>query len=87
MQHWWLELPTWVSASVFFLLINAINLANVKRCGEMEFWFAIIKVIAIVAMIVFSAWLLLSGRGGQEASVTNLWAQGRLLPPRRAGAC
>ncbi|BAE73740.1 Aromatic amino acid transport protein AroP [Sodalis glossinidius str. 'morsitans'] len=80
MQYWWPGLPTWVSAAVFFLLINAINLANVKLYGEMEFWFAIIKVIAIVAMIVFGAWLLLSGRGGPEASVTNLWAQGGFFP-------
>lgn len=55
MQYWWPGLPTWVSAAVFFLLINAINLANVKLYGEIEFWFAIIKVIAIVAMIVFGA--------------------------------
>lgn len=80
MQYWWPGLPTWVSAAVFFLLINAINLANVKLYGEMEFWFAIIKVIAIVAMIVFGAWLLLSGRGGPEASVSNLWAQGGFFP-------
>ncbi len=80
MQYWWPGLPTWVSAAVFFLLINAINLANVKLYGEMEFWFAIIKVAAIVAMIVFGAWLLLSGRGGPEASVSNLWAQGGFFP-------
>lgn len=80
MQYWWPGLPAWVSAAVFFLLINAINLANVKLYGEMEFWFAIIKVIAIVAMIVFGAWLLLSGRGGPETSVSNLWAQGGFFP-------
>ncbi|STI77889.1 aromatic amino acid transport protein [Escherichia coli] len=38
-------------------MINAINLTNVKVFGEMEFWFAIIKVIAVVAMIIFGGWL------------------------------
>ncbi|MBA0209897.1 amino acid permease [Pectobacterium brasiliense] len=79
-QYWWPDIPTWVSAAVFFLLINAINLANVKVYGEMEFWFAIIKVVAIIGMIVFGGWLLLSGTGGPEATVTNLWAQGGFFP-------
>ncbi|QNQ53716.1 amino acid permease [Serratia liquefaciens] len=79
-QYWWPEIPTWVSAAVFFLAINAINLANVKVYGEMEFWFAIIKVVAIIGMIVFGAYLLFSGLGGPEATVTNLWAQGGFLP-------
>ncbi|AOR62406.1 amino acid permease [Pectobacterium wasabiae] len=79
-QYWWPDIPTWVSAAVFFLLINAINLANVKVYGEMEFWFAIIKVAAIIGMIVFGGWLLISGTGGPEATVTNLWAQGGFFP-------
>ena len=54
-QFWYPEIPTWVSAAVFFVVINAINLTNVKVFGEMEFWFAIIKVIAVVAMIITNA--------------------------------
>jgi aromatic amino acid transport protein AroP len=80
MHYWWPDLPTWISATVFFVLINAINLANVKIYGEMEFWFSIIKVAAIMAMIVFGAWLLLSGHGGPQASFTNLWAMGGFFP-------
>lgn len=36
-QFWYPEIPTWVSAAVFFVVINAINLTNVKVFGEMEF--------------------------------------------------
>ena len=79
-QFWWPEIPTWVSAAAFFVLINAINLTNVKVFGEMEFWFAIIKVIAVVAMILFGGWLLFSGNGGPQATVRNLWEQGGFLP-------
>lgn len=62
------------------MVINAINLTNVKVFGEMEFWFAIIKVIAVVAMIIFGGWLLFSGNGGPQATVSNLWDQGGFLP-------
>jgi len=79
-QVWWPEFPSWATAALFFVLINAINLSNVKVYGEMEFWFAIIKVIAVVGMIVFGGWLLLSGHGGPEASVSNIWAQGGFFP-------
>ena len=75
-QFWYPEIPTRVSAAVFFVVINAINLTNVKVFGEMEFWFAIIKVIAVVAMIIFGGWLLFSGNGGPQATVSNLWDQG-----------
>ena len=70
----------YVLVAMFFVVINAINLTNVKVFGEMEFWFAIIKVIAVVAMIIFGAWLLFSGNGGPQASVSNLWDQGGFLP-------
>ena len=75
-QFWWPEIPTWASAAVFFIAINAINLTNVK----VEFWFAIIKVVAVVAMILFGGWLLFSGNGGPQATVRNLWDQGGFLP-------
>ena len=69
-----------MSAAFFFVLINAINLSNVKAFGEMEFWFAIIKVVAIIGMIGFGGYLLASGNGGPDASVSNLWAQGGFFP-------
>jgi len=79
-QFWWPEIPTWVSALVFFVFINAINLFNVRWYGEMEFWFSIIKVGAIIAMIGFGSWLLASGSGGPQAAVSNLWALGGFFP-------
>lgn len=84
-QFWYPEIPTWVSAAAFFVIINAINLTNVKVFGEMEFWFAIIKVIAVVAMIIFGGWLLFSGNGGPQATVRNLWEQGGFLPHGMTG--
>ncbi|WON78308.1 amino acid permease [Serratia sp. UGAL515B_01] len=79
-QYWWPEIPTWVSAALFFVVINLVNLVNVRLYGETEFWFAIIKVAAILGMIVFGAYLLASGNGGPEASISNLWDQGGFMP-------
>ncbi|MBJ7312414.1 amino acid permease [Rugamonas sp. CCM 8940] len=79
-QYWWPAIPSWVSALGFFVVINAISLCNVKAFGEMEFWFAIIKVVAIVGMIVFGAYLLISGDAGPQASIANLWQHGGFFP-------
>nr|WP_318382658.1 phenylalanine transporter [uncultured Enterobacter sp.] len=73
MQYWLPDVPTWVWAASFFILINAVNLVNVRLYGEMEFWFALIKVLAIIAMIGFGLWLLFSGHGGERATIKNLW--------------
>ncbi|WP_411555902.1 aromatic amino acid transporter AroP [Pantoea agglomerans] len=79
-QFWWPDFPTWASAAIFFVMINAINLTNVKVFGEMEFWFAIVKVVAVIGMILFGGWLLFSGHAGPQASVRNLWEQGGFFP-------
>ncbi len=79
-QFWWPEVPTWATAAAFFVLINAINLFNVKVFGETEFWFALIKVVAIISMIILGLYLLVSGNGGEQAAVSNLWAHGGFFP-------
>ncbi|MBO2928168.1 amino acid permease [Metapseudomonas otitidis] len=79
-QFWWPDVPTWVTAAVFFVLINVINLANVRVFGETEFWFALIKVVAIIGMIILGLYLLVSGTGGEQAAVSNLWSHGGFFP-------
>lgn len=79
-HFWWPEIPLWTSSLFFFIVINALNLSSVKVYGEVEFWFSIIKVVAIIAMIVFGMYLLFSGTGGEKASVSNLWNNGGFFP-------
>jgi len=79
-QYWWPEVPTWATAAAFFVLINAINLTNVRVFGEAEFWFSIIKVVAIMGMILLGCYLLFSGAGGEQASISNLWSHGGFFP-------
>jgi GABA permease len=47
----WFDIPIWVTSLVLMVLLRATNLASVRAYGEFEFWFASIKVAAIIAFI------------------------------------
>lgn len=79
-QFWWPEIPTWVTALVFFIGINVVNLINVRFFGELEFLFSCIKIFAIISMILFGIYLLMTGSAGPSASVNNLWQHGGFFP-------
>ena len=79
-NYWWPHIPAWTSALFFFIVITIINLGNVKFYGESEFWLAIIKVAAVISMIVFGLYLLLSADANSTASFSNLWAHGGFFP-------
>lgn len=79
LQFWW-PIPGWLYITAIFLIVLAINLAAVKFYGEAEFIFAMIKVLTIIGIIVYGLYLLLSGKGGPEASITNLWQYGGFFP-------
>lgn len=79
-NYWRSDIPSWLSILVFFIMITAINLCNVKFYGESEFWLAIIKVFAVLAMIVFGAYLLLTAPADSHATIRNLWTHGGFFP-------
>ena len=79
-NYWWPHIPAWISVLFFFVVITIVNLANVKFYGESEFWLSIIKVAAVVSMIVFGLYLLLTADAGSTASFSNLWAHGGFFP-------
>ena len=81
-NYWFPSVPTWISALAFLILITLINLINVKAFGEFEFWFSLIKVVAIVVMILFGLCIIFFGLGnnGQPIGLSNLWAHGGYLP-------
>ena len=78
-NYWW-DIPSWISVLFFFLIITVINLGNVKFYGESEFWLSIIKVTAVISMIVFGLYLLLTADANSTASFSNLWTQGGFFP-------
>jgi AAT family amino acid transporter len=54
----WPVVPVWGLALIFMAVFTAINLAGVKNFGEFEFWFAILKVAAILLFLAIGAALL-----------------------------
>ncbi|MEU3655155.1 amino acid permease [Streptomyces sp. NPDC032161] len=79
---YWFSIPQWVSALVFTVVLYGVNLISVKVFGELEFWFSMVKVTAIVGMILICAGVLTLGfsDAGDTASVTHLWADGGFFP-------
>ena len=79
-SYWLPEIEPWQSAAFFFVFISAINLTNVKIFGELEFWLASIKVLAICSMIVFGIIILVGDLAPDTSSIKNLWQYGGFMP-------
>ncbi|MBB5703553.1 D-serine/D-alanine/glycine transporter [Ochrobactrum daejeonense] len=82
-SFWFPELALWVPALGLIATLLALNLPTVRNFGEVEFWFALIKIVAIAALILAGAYMLITGfalPGGEQASVTHLWNRGGFFP-------
>jgi AAT family amino acid transporter len=75
---WWPELPQWIPALVSLLCLMASNLLNVKVFGELEFWFALIKILTIVAIISVGMTIIFFSFGGNSTNhsvgISNLYS-------------
>ncbi|AQW47719.1 amino acid permease [Streptomyces violaceusniger] len=61
--HYWgmfTEIPQWVIALIALAVVLTVNLISVKIFGELEFWFAIIKVGALVVFMAIGIFLLVT---------------------------
>ncbi|WP_245802147.1 amino acid permease [Corynebacterium pacaense] len=82
-QYWWPGVPLWLPGVCVIVLLFALNLAAVRLFGEIEFWFAIIKIVAIVALILVGLFMVLTAfesPDGHTASVANLIDNGGFFP-------
>jgi GABA permease len=78
--QFWIDIPLWLCALIFMVLMTATNLFSVKSYGEFEFWFAGIKVAAILAFIAVGACFVLGLWPGRSMDFSNLTAHGGFLP-------
>ncbi|NGM81992.1 amino acid permease [Paenibacillus sp. 7124] len=80
--QYWFDIPQWVPAIFCLIILLGLNLLTVKNFGELEFWFALIKVITILALIGIGVVLLVMGFKTDAGSVTvkNLWEHGGVFP-------
>lgn len=82
---WWPAVPQWAVAAVVVAVLGGINLVGVKQFGEAEFWFALIKVAAIVAFLAVGV-LIVVGVVPVSGSVLGHWADhGGFAPAGVAG--
>ena len=81
LHAWFPAVPSWLFAFLIMGVLACSNLVSVKNFGEFEFWFALVKVLAIIAFIVigglavFGAWAL-----AEVSGVSHLWANGGFMP-------
>lgn len=80
-QYWW-DVPQWIPALACLVILLGLNLLTVKLFGELEFWFALIKVITIIALIIIGVIMLIMGFQTDTGTVTvkNLWEYGGIFP-------
>lgn len=81
-QFWFPDVPQWMPGLIALVILLFMNLATVKLFGEMEFWFALIKIIAILALIVIGFIMIVKGfsTNSGASSFTNLWSHGGMFP-------
>ncbi|MBX4261241.1 amino acid permease [Clostridium estertheticum] len=81
-KFWYPSVPQWTSALIALTIMIIINLITVKAFGEFEFWFAIIKVVTIIAMIIVGTIMITTGlgNGGKAFGISNLWTNGGFFP-------
>lgn len=83
LDFWWPGLPHWLVACLAITLLFAINMLAVRAFGELEFWLAIIKVLAIISLMIVGGWLIWhhdQDVRGNVAQASNLWQFGGIFP-------
>ncbi|PLR96865.1 alanine permease AlaP [Bacillus sp. T33-2] len=82
MEYWFPDVPRWIWALAALVVMTAVNFLAVKAYGELEFWFALIKIVTIVAMIIVGLGMIVFGigNGGIATGIHNLWNNGGFFP-------
>jgi L-asparagine permease len=76
------SVPQWVWALIALAVVLSLNLVSVKVFGEMEFWFALIKVVALVGFLVVGTYFVIFGTpvDGQQVGLSLIGDNGGWLP-------
>lgn len=82
-RFWWPNTPAWIPILAMTILLFSLNAMTVKAFGETEFWFALVKIIAILALVAVGIAMVALGTvddQGSAAAVANLWSRGGFFP-------
>ncbi len=80
MQFWFPQVPGYMWTVVFGVLIVYLNARSIGTLGELEYWFVMIKIVAIVMFVVLGAALLFGLTGEPAIGLRNYVAHGGFLP-------
>jgi GABA permease len=79
-RFWLPQIPQWILALALLLIMTATNLRSVRTYGEFEFWFASIKVGAIIVFLVVGTLYVAGLWFGTGPHLSNLTAHGGFAP-------
>ncbi|MBF0736727.1 amino acid permease [Staphylococcus arlettae] len=86
-EYWLPELPNWITSLACILILMTLNLASTKMFGELEFWFSLIKVVTIIALIVIGIVMICFAFNTHygTTSLSNLYSHGGFFPHGTSG--
>ncbi|WP_146112580.1 amino acid permease [Arthrobacter sp. MYb213] len=76
MSFWLPDVPGWVWAGGFLVVLTALNALSSKAFGEGEFWLALIKVVAVIAFIIAGVLMIFGILGSHTDPLAN-WREGQ----------
>jgi AAT family amino acid transporter len=79
-RFWIPRAPLWIWIVLYSAALILVNLTSVKSFGEFEYWFAMIKVAAIVLFIVLGIGYIFGGFGGPVPGLSRWTSEGGFLP-------
>ena len=83
MQFWYPDLPVWIPAFTSLAILTILNFVAVRLFGELEFWFSLIKITAIILFILAGIYLISTGftsPNGVKASMSHLFETESMFP-------
>ena len=76
----WFNVSPWIPAAMCVVLFGIVNLLRVRSFGEFEYWFALIKVVVIVAFLIIGALLILGLLPGHSFIGTTVFLEDGFMP-------
>ena len=73
MQYWFADVPGWIWSALFLGVMFCINFFSAKSFGEAEFWFASVKVCAVIAFIITGFMVAAGVLPGHDAVGLKNW--------------
>lgn len=75
MKFWFPDTPGWIWSGIFLVILVSFNILSARAYGESEFWFALIKVVTVVAFLILGVLMILGILGGSSPGFEN-WTAG-----------